>query len=186
MNREFLRSAGVADDAIDKIMAEYGKEHQAEKDKASAASAEAEKLKAELETYKAKVTDLEKAAGDHEGVRKELDDLKAKIEAERKAAEEAERDAALTATIKAAFPTDRKFVNEFTETALIGQIKAELGKKENAGKGVSEILSVLTKDKEGIFTNPNPPDMPGMGHVEVQEVSDARLRSIMGLPAKKE
>ena len=33
MNREFLKSAGVPDEAIDRIMAEYGKDIQAEKDR---------------------------------------------------------------------------------------------------------------------------------------------------------
>ena len=33
MNREFLKNAGVPDEAIDKIMAEHGKDIQAEKEK---------------------------------------------------------------------------------------------------------------------------------------------------------
>lgn len=47
MNREFLKNAGVPEDQLDKIMAEYGKDLQAEKDKAKA-------LSTELETYKGK------------------------------------------------------------------------------------------------------------------------------------
>ena len=38
MNREFLKNAGVPDEAIDKIMAEHGKDIQAEKDKAAKSS----------------------------------------------------------------------------------------------------------------------------------------------------
>ena len=34
MNREFLKNAGVPEDQIGKVMAEYGKDLQAEKDKA--------------------------------------------------------------------------------------------------------------------------------------------------------
>ena len=57
MKREFLKNLGIADDQIDKIMAEYGKDLQTEKDKAKAASTE-------LETYMAKVAGLGKAAVD--------------------------------------------------------------------------------------------------------------------------
>lgn len=179
MDREFLKNAGVADETIDKIMAEYGKALQAEKEKAKAASDE-------LETYKTKVADLEKEAGTNEAVRKELDDLKARIAEEKRIADEKAADEALTQTIKAAIPTDRKFVNEYTEAAYISQIKAEMNKPENKGKGVSEIFTALTKDKADIFQNPNAlkPDMPGFGGAGADDVDDAKIRRIMGLPAK--
>lgn len=180
MNREFLKNAGVPEDQIDKIMAEHGKDLQAEKDKAKAASAE-------LETYKAKVADLEKAAEGNDAVKKELDDLKAKIADEKKAAEEKAADEALTATIKSAFPQDKKFVNEYTEAAMISQIKAEMAKAENRGKGVTEIFSALTKDKPGIFANPNEiKPLPPMGDPEEPEGSnEAAMRRIFGLEKKE-
>ena len=178
MNREFLKNAGVPEDQIDKVMAEYGKDLQAEKDKAKAASAE-------LETYKAKVTDLEKAAEGNDAVKKELDDLKAKIADEKKAAEEKAADEALTATIKAAFPQDKKFVNEYTEAAMIREIKAEMSKAENRGKGVTEIFSALTKDKAGIFANPNEiQPLPPMGDPKPEGSNEAAMRRIFGLEKK--
>lgn len=180
MNREFLKNAGVPEDQIDKIMAEHGKDLQAEKDKAKAASTE-------LETYKAKVADLEKAAEGNDAVKKELDDLKAKIADEKKAAEEKAADEALTATIKAAFPQDKKFVNEYTEAALISQIKAEMSKAENRGKGVSEIFAALTKDKPGIFANPNEvqPTQPPMGDPKPEGANEAAMRRIFGFEKKE-
>ncbi len=186
MNREFLKNAGIADEAIEKIMAEYGRDVQAEKDKARQSEAAAESARKELDAYKAKVTELEKAAGANDTVRKELDDLKAKIAKEKQLADERAADEALTSTIKAAFPQGRKFVNEYTEAAMIGQIKAELGKSENRGKGISEILTALTKDKTGIFENPNKPGgMAGFGGSGIDSVNDAEMRAIMGLPAKE-
>ena len=185
MNREFLKSAGVPEEAIDKVMAEYGKDLQAEKDKAKAANDDRDRARAELETYKTKVTDLEKNAGDNNAVRKELEDLKAKIAEEKRLADERAADEALTATIKAAFPQDRKFVNEYTEQAMISQIKSEISKPENKGKGVAEIFSALTKDKTGIFENPNKPgNMGGFGGADIDDVTTGTMRAIMGLPEK--
>ncbi|MBQ6508070.1 MAG: phage scaffolding protein [Flexilinea sp.] len=180
MNREFLKNAGLTDEQIEMIMAEHGKDIQAEKDKAKTAGAE-------LETYKAKIADLEKAAGDSEAVRKELDDLKAQVEAEKKAAEDAKRDADYTTAIRAALPTDKKFVNEITEQAVIAQIKTELAKPENTGKGAKEIFEAITKDKEGIFQSPQQIRSFGRFHdVPADAVDEAKARAIMGLPPVKE
>ena len=186
MNREFLKNAGVPEDQIDKVMAEYGKDLQAEKDKAKQSAEDAAAARKELETYKAKVTDLEKAAEGNDAVKKELDDLKAKIADEQKAAEEKAADEALTATIKAAFPQDKKFVNEYTEAAMIREIKAEMAKAENRGKGVTEIFSALTKDKAGIFANPNEVQpLPPMGDPKPEGSNEAAMRRIFGLEKKE-
>ena len=180
MNREFLKSLGVPDEAIEQIMAEHGKAIQSEK-------AKAEGTAAELETYKTKVADLEKRAGSNDAVRKELDDLKAKIEADRQEAEAKAAEARLNDTIRAALPKDRKFVNEYTEREILGQIKAELAKPENTGRGVSDILADLTKDKDGIFANPNEPgDMPGFNPAAPDLADEDKIRRVMGLPLKKE
>lgn len=179
MNREFLKNLGIADDMIEKIMGEHGKDVQAEKEKAKASSAE-------LETYKAKVTGLETAAAGSADVKKQLEELQAKIAEEKRAAEEKAADDQLTETIKAAFPKDRKFVNEYTEAAYISQIKAEMNKAENKGKGISEIYESLTKDKTGIFENPNQVrNMSGFGGSGGAEVDDAKIRRVMGLPPMK-
>jgi predicted ATP-dependent protease len=180
MDREFLKTLGIADEATDKIMSEYGKALQAEKDRTKAVSAE-------LETYKTKVTELEKTAGDNADVKKQLDDLKAQIAEEKRIADEKAADEALTATIRGAFPKDRKFVNSFTEDAYISQIKAEMGKPENKGKGVAEIFTALTKDKADIFANPNTVggNMGGFGGADITDVDNAKMRRIMGLPAEK-
>jgi len=186
MNRDFLKNAGVPDEAIDKIMAEYGKDIQAEKDKAKLSADNAASVKAELETYKTKVADLERASEGNAAVKKELDDLKAKIAEEKRLADEKAADEQLTATIRKAIPQDRKFVNAYTESAMIAQIKAEMGKVENKGKGVSELFEALTKDKTDLFVNPNElkPNMPGFGGADKNDLDDARVRRIMGLPVK--
>ena len=184
MNREFLKTAGVPDEAIDKIMAEYGKDIQAEKDKASKAVSDLTEANKTIETYKTQVEELKKTAGDNADIAKQLKDLQDKIAEDKRLADEKAADEQLTNTIKAAIPKDRKFVNEYTEAAYISQIKAELGKTENKGKGITEILTALTKDKADIFVNPNQPlNMGGFGGADPAEVDDSKMRKIMGLPA---
>ena len=55
---------------------------------------------------------------------------------------------------------------------------------EDSTLGVDKILAELTKDKEGIFKNPNAPiKIPSAGKID--NVDDAKIREIMGLkPAK--
>lgn len=186
MKREFLKALEISDEVIDKIMAEAGKDIQAEKDTAKARADDAAALRKELETYKTKVTDLEKNAGDSDAVRKELDDLKAQIAAEAAKAKAKAEDDQLTANIKAAFPTDRKFVNEYTERAMIAEIKAELNKAENKGKGISDIFGALTKDKPGIFANPNEiQPLPPMGDPKPEGANEAAMRRIFGFEKKE-
>ena len=186
MNREFLKNAGVPEEAIDKVMAEYGKDIQTEKDKAKQSADDAASLKKELETYKTKVADLEKASEGNETVKKELDDLKAKIAEEKRLADEKAADEQLTNTIRAALPQDRKFVNEYTEQAMITQIKAELNKAENKGKGISDIFGALTKDKPGIFANPNEiQPLPPMGDPKPEGANEAAMRRIFGFEKKE-
>ena len=59
---------------------------------------------------------------------------------------------------------DKKFTNDYTKNGIISELKTEINKAENKGKGYSEIFEAITKDKTGIFENPNPPaSIPGMG-----------------------
>ena len=187
MNREFLKNLGVADDLIDKIMGEHGKDVQAEKDKVTKANSDLAERDKTIETYKTQVAELEKSAGSNADLAKQLKDLQDKIAEEKRLADEKAADEQLTNTIKAALPQDKKFVNEYTEAAYISQIKAELGKTENKGKGISEIFAALTKDKADIFANPNQlGNMSGFGGAGASDVDDAKMRAIMGLPVKKE
>ena len=64
MNREFLKQAGVPEDQIDKIMAEYGKDIQAEKDKAAKAASDIAERDKTIETYKPQTGPRTNAFGD--------------------------------------------------------------------------------------------------------------------------
>ncbi|MBQ9402123.1 MAG: phage scaffolding protein [Clostridia bacterium] len=187
MKREFLRELGLDKETEDKIMAEYGKDIQAEKAEQTRIQNEIDEAQKTIETYKTQVEELKKTVGDNTDAAKKLKELQDRIAEEKRQAEEKAADEQLTNTIRAALPQDKKFVNEYTETAMIAQIKAELNKAENKGKGISDIFGALTKDKPGIFANPNEiKPLPPMGDPEEPEGSnEAAMRRIFGLEKKE-
>lgn len=166
MKREFLKELGLEDEAINKIMAENGKDIESLKGKLSDTEQKLSEAQGKVTQYESKVTELEKLSAGNAELKKQLDDLNAKIAADKAAAEKANADKELTEKIVAAFG-EKKFVNDYTKNALIDEIKTELVKPENSGKGISEIFTALTKDKDGVFANPNPADMHGMGNVDL-------------------
>ena len=84
------------------------------------------------------------------GLKKEIADMKT-AEAKRIADEKAKKeDEILTNNIISAFG-DKKFTSDYVKNGLITDIKSELSKAENKGKGISEIFESLTKDKGRII-----------------------------------
>lgn len=181
MKREFLKALELSDEVIDKIMAENGKDIEAEKSKTASYKQKfetSESDKAELET---KIEELQTAGADSEKIKSELDTLKKKIEDEKAAAEAERADKELTDSIVAVFG-DKNFTSEYAKQGIIAEMKSEIAKPENKGKGYDKIFEELTKDKEGIFTSPNQiKDMGGFGNVDV-DVSEEQARAVMGLP----
>lgn len=165
MKREFLKGLGLEDDVIQKIITENGKDVQAEIAKTADIQAKYEAEKQVRETLKSKVSELEKV--DAEGMSKEIADLKQQI-ADRKAADEAaEADKALQSRFKSV-AGDAKFVNSITEKGIYAEFKEAVSKDENKVKGDKEIYEAITKDRDGIFQNPNnnvdiPPSNPNLG-----------------------
>lgn len=153
----------LSKEEIKSILTEHGKvvTNETEKVKNS--------LNSEIQTYKTTISNLESQlenvpdSKELEGLKKEIADMKT-AEQKRIADEKArQEDEILTNNIITAFG-DKKFTSDYVKNGLIADIKSELNKVENKGKGISEIFESLTKDKTGLFENPNKPaDMPGMG-----------------------
>lgn len=62
---------------------------------------------------------------------------------------------------------DKKFSSDYAKNGLLNDIKTELKKEENQGKGIKDIFDDLTKDRTDIFVNPNQiKDMPGMDDMD--------------------
>lgn len=117
--------------------------------------------------------------------KKKFEDLTADIKKKEDDAKAEAEDKALTDAIVSVFG-DKKFTSDYVRNGIIADMKAEIAKPENKGKGYDEIFNTLTKDKEGIFTNPNPPgNMTGMKNGEI-DITDNQARAVMGLPPLKE
>ena len=141
-----------------------------------------ETLEKDISELEVKINNLTEQNNTADGYKKELDKLKKTIADKEAADKAAADDKALTDAITAVFG-DKKFTSDYVKNGIIADMKTEIAKPENKGKGYAEIFDALTKDKEGIFANPNPPvDMPGIANIT--EVSDAQARAIMGLPEK--
>lgn len=147
--REFLKGLDLDRDTINTIMAEHGKLITEAKEK----SKELEDQIEELKGANAKTIEIQK----------ELDDLKKSV-ADRDAKEKEKTDGEKLTNDIMAVVGNKKFASDYAKNGLIADVKAELGKEENKGKEIKDIIDVLTKDKSGIFLNPQQPNMSGMSN----------------------
>lgn len=176
--REFLKGLELDKETIDTIMAEHGKLITEAKEKT-------QDLENKVKEYESKIEELSSKAEDNTKVQEELDNLKKSIaENEAKAKAKAEDDA-LTKNITSVFG-DKKFVNEYTKNAIISDIKTALKDSNNAGKSAKDLFEELTKDKEGIFDNPNKGvSTPPTGDVNTGLAKENHDRELLGLEPKK-
>ena len=176
--REFLKGLDLDKETIDTIMAEHGKLITEAKEKT-------QELENKVKEYESKIGELSSKAEDNTKVQEELDNLKKSIaENEAKAKAKAEDDA-LTKNITSVFG-DKKFVNEYTKNAIISDIKTALKDSNNAGKSAKDLFEELTKDKDGIFSNPNPGvSTPPTGDVNTGLAKENHDRELLGLELKK-
>lgn len=160
-NLDFLES-----EQIDKVMALYGKAITKKDNEIETLTNSKKELEEKVATYETKINEFNESAKDNADWKTKYEELQTSIkekEAKRKAEEE---DKILTNNITSIFG-DKKFTSDYAKNGLIADIKSELGKAENKGKGIQEIFDALTKDKEGIFVNENQiKDMAGMGDSE--------------------
>jgi len=163
----------LSEEDIKSILAEHGKSIKVETEKVE------NKYKKDIENYKNTIDDL-KGQIDKAPKSDEMENLKKQIaeyeqkESDRVAKETAEKEEkALNSNILNVFG-DKKFTSEYAKTGLMNDIKAELGKEENKGKGIQEIFNELTKDRTDIFANPNQvKDMAGMGDMDTSVSKEA-------------
>ena len=154
--REFLKGLDLDKETIDTIMAEYGKNVQGLKE-------EKESLTQKVNTYESEIKTLKESSSKNDDWKSKFEDLDKKIKEQEAESARKKEDEILTNNIISVFG-DKKFTSDYVKNGLMADIKAELNKTENKGKGINEIFESLTKDKTGLFENPNKPaDMPGMG-----------------------
>ena len=116
------------------------------------------KLKAAEDTlaqYKAEIETMKASNASAEEYKTKFEQLQADIANKEKEAQDAQADKDLTDSITAVFG-DKKFTSDYVRNGLIADMKLEISKPENKGKGYAEIFEGLTKDKAGIFESLNP------------------------------
>ena len=113
-------------------------------------------LKEKLATANSQLEELNKKIGEIDT--EEVNTLKQQVESYEKAEKErveseqkAIADKELTDKVLEAIG-DREFVNEFTKNSVIAEVKESLS--QQVGVGAKDMFEALTKDKEGIFKNP--------------------------------
>ncbi len=162
--REFLKGLDLDQETIDTIMAEHGKLVTKDKEEITDLRGKLDAANKTINSFK----DL-----DVEGIKKELQDYKDR-EARQKADEEDAKERKVLSTSILEAIGDKKFASEYVQNGILEDVRKELSKPENKGKGVKELVESLTKDKDGIFVNPNKPaDMPGMGEVTNEITKEA-------------
>ena len=181
MKTDFLKSLELSDEVIQKILAENGKDIEKEKEKTKEALDKNKTLTENIEKLNNDITELKNSNANADDYKKKFEELQKKIEDDEKAEKEAAEDKALTDAITAVFG-DKKFTSDYVRNGIIADMKTEIAKAENKGKGYAEIFESLTKDKEGIFANPNgPANMTGMNDKD-PNITDDMAREVMGLP----
>ena len=179
MKREFLEGLKLEADAIDKIMAENGKDIEREKAK----YADYDETKAQLEAANKTLEGFK----DYEAVKADVEKYKA--ESERIKQESAAKIATLerSAAVKD-FLNGKKFVNDITREAIAAKLTEQLGSDEAKGKSIDDLFSAFTKDKENIFVDDKkaaPPVVGSMAGGGAKDDGRAAARAVMGLPPEK-
>lgn len=141
--REYLKDLDLDTDTIDIIMAQYGKLVTKDKE--------------EIQNLKEELKNLKENSNSSEELQKKYDELLK----EKEDAEKVKKDKQLSDNILNAIG-DKKFVNDYTKNSIISEVKTALSDEKNAGKSIKDLFEDITKDKDGIFVNPNKPaDMSG-------------------------
>lgn len=168
---EVKNGTKTEEDVTKEIMSDYGKSITNEQHKISKIQTDLNNANSKIQTYESEIKTLKESTKDNDDWKSKFEKLDAKIKQDEADAKAKAEDDSLTQTIVNAFG-DKKFTSDYVKNGLITDIKAELLKNENKGKGVKEIFESLTKDKEGIFENPNKPaDMPPVGNVKTEEIT---------------
>lgn len=138
--REFLKGLDLDDELIDSIMAEHGK--LVTKDKEA------------IQTLKSELSSLKENSKDGEDWKKKYEDLDNLIKTEQAKKKAEDEDKILTNNIVSVFG-NKKFTSDYAKNGFIQDIKNELNKPENKGKGISDLVTELSKSKKGVFAVEN-------------------------------
>ena len=162
MKREFLKNLGIADDAIDKIMAENGNDVNAAKaetatlrQQVTAKDTEIEGLNGQIKQRDADIKTLRDSAAANEGFKTQLDELQAKYNtdtADLQKKLDAQRVEFETQTATEKFFEGVEFSSTLAREAAMAQFKAKAFKlSDGVFQGGKEWLEDLKKSSPDAF-----------------------------------
>jgi hypothetical protein len=175
MKREFLKSLGIeglTDEAIDKIMAENGKDLEKSKQATEKVTQEKENLKEELKSKDELISnanaEIEKYKGmDIEGIKKSAEEWEGKYKTfetkaveDKKAFEKQLADKEYEFAVKE-YIGQHKFTNDFVKDAFVESFKKQ-GFKIEDGKflGADDYIKTFGEKNPGVFLVEEPPRDP--------------------------
>lgn len=144
MKRKFLEDLGLTKEQIDSVMAENGKDIEAEKEKLKASTTELEEIKNQLKEANTTIEDLKKNNKDNETLQNTIKEHETTIENLKKEAETKDFNYALDTALK-----ESKCKNTKAIKALLNMegIKLNEGKFE----GLEEQLKTLKESDSYLF-----------------------------------
>lgn len=169
---EGVKDGTKTEDEVNKeIMSDYGKALKIEQDKSTSIQTKLDSANQKITTYETEIKNLKESSKDSDEWKQKFEELDKKVKEDEELDKKKSEDKTLTDNILNVFG-DKKFINDRTKNSLIVDIKNELSKEENKGKGISDIFTTLTKDSTDIFASENQVvDMANMGDVDGNETS---------------
>lgn len=160
MKTDFLKELGLEKDAIEKIMAENGKDIEREKEKANALSLELTNVKTQSTELMQKL----ESAGDVDKLKSDLKEWQEKAKTiESESLAKLKRLETLS-TVKD-FASGKKFANEITKEAITSRLVELLESEDSKGKSLDDLFTGLIEGKENVLideTKPTPPTVTKM------------------------
>lgn len=151
---KYLKDLGLTDEQVSAIFAERGKEKDQEKTEIAEIQKKLDEANQQITDFGEKVKDLDSKDATVAELQKRIADYeqseKDRVEKEQSALAEKELNEKIEAVIG-----DKKFTSEYVKKGIFNDIKEQL--KSDNTIGIDKAFETLTKDKEGIFVNPNQP-----------------------------
>lgn len=118
-------------------------------------------LEGQLTSLNTQMQELKNTNATADDYKNKFETLQKEIKENEDKAKAEQADSELTNAITSVFG-DKKFTSDYVKNGIVADMKVEISKTENKGKGYAELFESLTKDKEGIFANANPMNMSGV------------------------
>ncbi len=109
MKTEFLKELGLTEEQIRSVMAENGKDIEAEKEKTKTATTELEGAKTQLSEANKTITDLKKNNGDNEALQRKVKEYEKAIADQKAENIRIQRESAIKVALKGAGCTDEDY-----------------------------------------------------------------------------